>query len=214
MAEHLTEEQQVEAIKSWWKDNGMAVVLGLLIGFGGLFGWNYYQDQRDERAAQASLVYQQLLTGLQANKTDVVSAKAQALIDNYASTPYAVMAAFALAKQAVDAGDMPMAKTHLQWILDNTRQEQFQHTARLRLARVMLSANELDAAEKLVSTVEADAYAPLYAELQGDIALARGDSNAARAAYKSALEGIENDPGLTTAIQQKLDDVAVAAEAG
>ena len=175
---------------------------------------NDHQDNRDERAADASLVYQELLTGLQANKTDVVSSQAQTLIDNYASTPYATLAAFALAKQAVEASDTATAKTHLQWILDNTRQDQFQHTARLRLARVMISANEIDAAANLISNIKTDAYAPLYAELQGDIAFVRGDKSAARAAYKSALEAIKNDPGLTTAIQQKLDDVATAAEAG
>ncbi|PAR85254.1 YfgM family protein, partial [Vibrio cholerae] len=39
-----TEEQQVEAIKDWWKENGKAVIFGAVIGLGGLFGWRYYQD--------------------------------------------------------------------------------------------------------------------------------------------------------------------------
>ncbi|MGU3844696.1 YfgM family protein, partial [Vibrio diabolicus] len=39
-----TEEQQVEAIKDWWKENGKAVIIGAVVGLGGLFGWRYYQD--------------------------------------------------------------------------------------------------------------------------------------------------------------------------
>lgn len=208
MSEHLTEEQQVEAIKNWWKENGISVVLGLLIGFGALFGWNYWKDYRDDNAAAASVVYQQLLTDLQANKTDAIKAQAQMLVDKYGSTPYAALAAFSLARTAVEANDMATAKTWLQWVLDNSRQDQFQHTARLRLTRVLLSSNEVDAADAIINNIKTDAYVAPYAELQGDIALARGDREAAREAYKTALEASAGDKNQRTALQGKLDDVA------
>lgn len=214
MSEHLTEEQQVEAIKDWWKENGMSIVLGLLIGFGALFGWNYWKDYRDERAADASAIYQQMLTNLQANKTEEIKNQSSELIEKYSSTPYAALAAFSLARLAVESNDMPTAKTWLQWVLDNSRQEQFVHTARLRLARVLISSNEFDSAEAIISKVKVDAYAASYAELQGDIALARGDRVAARAAYTAALDASADDSNQREAIQRKLDDAAVAAEAG
>lgn len=210
MSEHLTEEQQVEAIKDWWKENGISVVLGLLIGFGGLFGWNYWKDYREDKTSEASAVYQQLLTDLQANKTDAAKGQAEILVNEYSSTPYATLGAFSLAKTALEANDMASAKTRLQWVLDNTHQEQFRHTARLRLARVLLSSNEVDAADTLIKDVKADAYVGPYAELHGDIALLRGDRQAARAAYTTALEASAEDNNQRTAIQGKLDDVAAA----
>ncbi|MEW8396328.1 MAG: tetratricopeptide repeat protein, partial [Candidatus Thiodiazotropha sp.] len=39
MSEYQTEEEQVEAIKRWWKENGTSVIAGLVIGLGGIFGW-------------------------------------------------------------------------------------------------------------------------------------------------------------------------------
>lgn len=208
MSEHLTEEQQVEAIKGWWKENGISVILGLLIGFGALFGWNYWKDYRDDRAAEASAVYQQLLTDLQANKTDAARGQAEILVNDYSATPYATMAAFSLAKTALEANDIASAKTRLRWVLDNSHQEQFMHTARLRLARVLISNNEADAADTLIKDVKVDAYIAPYAELRGDIAMLRGDRETARTAYMTALEASVDNNNQRTAIQNKLDDVA------
>jgi predicted negative regulator of RcsB-dependent stress response len=208
VSEHLTEEQQVEAIKGWWKENGISVILGLLIGFGALFGWNYWKDYRDDRAAEASAVYQQLLTDLQANKTDAARGQAEILVNDYSATPYATMAAFSLAKTALEANDIASAKTRLRWVLDNSHQEQFMHTARLRLARVLISNNEADAADTLIKDVKVDAYIAPYAELRGDIAMLRGDRETARTAYMTALEASVDNNNQRTAIQNKLDDVA------
>ena len=208
MSENLTEEQQVEAIKNWWKENGISVVLGLLIGFGALFGWNYWKDLRDDNAAQASVVYQQLLSDIQAKKLDDAKLNSQKLLTEFEGTPYATLAAFSLARMAVEAGDMNTAKAQLQWVLDNSRQEQFLHTARLRLARVLISNNEVDVAAAVISNIKVDAYASPYAELRGDIALARGDRDTARNEYTIALESASDDNQQRSAIQGKLDDVA------
>lgn len=210
MAEHLTEEQQVEAIKKWWKDNGLSVVVGLLIGFAALFGWNYWKDLREENAAQASRLYQEMLTYLQAHNTKVVENRADRLRNDFKRTPYATLAAFAQARMAVESGDLDAATAHLQWALDNTRQDQLQHTARLRLARVLLAAGKTEEAGTLLAKVSPGAYVAEYAEVEGDIARAKGDLAAARAAYNRALAAASADVRQSNAIQLKLDDVAAA----
>ena len=39
MAELRTEEEQVEALKSWWKENGKSLIMGVVIAVAAVFGW-------------------------------------------------------------------------------------------------------------------------------------------------------------------------------
>jgi predicted negative regulator of RcsB-dependent stress response len=210
VAEHLTEEQQVEAIKQWWKDNGLSVVVGLVIGFAALFGWNYWNDYRDEKAAQASRIYQQLMSYQQNNNMEAVEQQAVNLRNDYERTPYATLAAFAQARVAVESGNLDAATAHLQWALGNTRQDQLEHTARLRLARVLIAAGKAEEAGALLDKVKPGAYVAAYAEVEGDIARAKGDLAKAREAYNRALAAAEGDTQQSSVLQLKLDDIAVA----
>ena len=38
MAEDITEEEQIEALKRWWAENGMQTVLAVVLVIGGYFG--------------------------------------------------------------------------------------------------------------------------------------------------------------------------------
>ena len=37
-----TEEEQVERLKAWLKENGLSIVFGIVIGVGGIGGYNYW----------------------------------------------------------------------------------------------------------------------------------------------------------------------------
>ncbi len=92
-----SEEQQVEAIKDWWKENGKAVVLGVVVGLGGLFGWRYYQDSVVQAQEAASEQYSKAVESIVAKGADS-SADVQAFIDTSKDSEYAVLAAMQLAK--------------------------------------------------------------------------------------------------------------------
>jgi predicted negative regulator of RcsB-dependent stress response len=206
VAEHLTEEQQVEAIKTWWKENGIAVVAGLIIGFGALFGWRYYNDYRDAQSSEASVLYEGMQQKLKLGQADEASLQAGKIIDDYPRTPYAAMAALAAAKQAADANNMEEARKQLQWVLDNSRQPQFLHSARLQLAAIMLNATEYDAALSLLAAVKPGGYAAAYAEMKGDILLAMGKGKVAHEAYDKALQAEGLGAQQRQIVQMKFDD--------
>ena len=44
-----TEEEQVEAIKRWWQENGKSTVLGVAIAMAAVFGWRGWNDYQRER---------------------------------------------------------------------------------------------------------------------------------------------------------------------
>jgi predicted negative regulator of RcsB-dependent stress response len=206
VAEHLTEEQQVEAIKTWWKENGVAVVAGLIIGFGALFGWRYYNDYRDAQAGAASSLYESVQQKIKLGQADTARQQADKIVAEYPRTPYAAMAALAAAKQAAASNNMDEAREQLQWVLDNSHQPQFLHSARLQLAAIMLNDAEYDAALSLLASAKSGGYAAAYDEMKGDILLARGDSKAAHEAYDKALQAEGLGAQQRRIVQAKFDD--------
>ncbi len=211
MSENLTEEQQVEAIKGWWKENGMAVIAGLVIGTAALFGWRGWNDYQESTAAEASALYGEFQLGFNAGDKEKVEKLYQQFLTDYSSTPYAPLVSLAMAKKAVEDKDTQTAKQNLQWVLDNAKQPQIKHTARVRLVALLINDKEYDAALSLLNVKKPGGYAGIYEELRGDALLAKGDTAAANTAYDKALQS----DGLSSAnreiITAKLADTTAAA---
>lgn len=208
MAEHLTEEQQVEAIKSWWKENGIAIFAGIAIGLAALYGFRYWTDYRAEQAGSASALYEEVQKHLQQKKTGEAITRAQQIISDYSRTPYAALSALMLARLAVDKNEMDEAKTRLQWVLDNSRQTQHEHIARQRLASVLLAEGSHDAALALLSNIKGGGFTGSYAEIRGDIYLAKDDRKAAHDAYDKALQSEGLGAQQRNMLQAKYDDTS------
>lgn len=204
---NLSEEEQVEALKKWWKENGKSVVAGVVIGLGGVFGWRWWVDHTQGVAEQASLQFEQLNVRMQ-EEGAAATVHAESLIQEYGNTSYALFAALDLAKMKLEAGDSGGARAQYQWVLDTAAEAPIRQIARLRLARVMLDDEDLDGASAVLAKASDDSFRGEVAELKGDIARARGDLETARQAYAQALE---NNVSSSALVQMKLDDLTVAA---
>lgn len=136
---------------------------------------------------------------------------AEELMADYAATPYAVHAAFALAKLSVERGELAPAAQSLQWILDHTGGDDavLRHIARLRLASVLLAQNlPGPAIELLRRPVDATTgFTARYDELRGDAHLQSGDSDAARDAYRRGLDELSADSIGHFLLKLKLDNL-------
>ena len=64
MADHITEEEQIEALKRWWEENGKQTILGIALIVGGYFGWQAWTDHSVEQSSAASLTYQEMVDNL------------------------------------------------------------------------------------------------------------------------------------------------------
>ena len=192
-----TEEQQVAQLKKWWSENATSIIVGVAIGLAGVFGskaWIGYQQGLSERAAT---IYTVMMQGLDAGNRQRVSERADTLITQYSSTPYASLAALALAKMQIQDGDLDAANSQLQWVLDNGGVDVVNDTARLRLARVLIVQQRLDEAEALlVAPRSTNAFDSLYDEVAGDIHSARDNAAAASESYQRDLAATPaNNPG-------------------
>ncbi|MFZ3421368.1 YfgM family protein [Vibrio harveyi] len=198
-----TEEQQVEAIKDWWKENGKAVIIGAVVGLGGLFGWRYYQDSVIQASEAASQSYTTVMNALQTKGADA-QADIQAFIDSNKVKEYSVLAVLQLAKVQVDAKDLSAALEQLKWAQSNTKDAALTPLISYRIARIEAEMGNFDAANAELGKVTDAAWTGRIAELRGDIALRQGDKEAAYTAYTEAQQAADASP----ALQMKLDDLA------
>jgi predicted negative regulator of RcsB-dependent stress response len=182
-----SEQEQLEAIKKWWRDNGPAVVLGVVLGLGALFGWQAWEKHRNKQAELASAIYTGLIVDLDENKLDTINASVVELQNDYAGTPYAALASLAGAKAAVLLDDFDTAKSHLKWAMRSSKQSEIIAIAKLRLALLYLTTGELDAADSLLKEKYPSEFDAMYNELLGDLRMAKNDRQGARAAYDLAL---------------------------
>ncbi len=183
---YASEEEQVAAIKKWWKENGTSVILGIVIGSAALFGWRYWQGQITAKGEQASVIFTQLEQQFSAKKNEDATQTGKQLIQDYAGTPYASFAALKLAKVAVEAQDIEAAGNYLRSVIDNGNPEELVQIATMRLARLNLSSDNADSAMVLISTIDDTSTLASYHELKGDILLAQGKQDEAKNAYLQA----------------------------
>lgn len=205
MSDYRTDEEQAEALKKWWSENGKFIIAGVVIGIGSIFGWRGYNTHIAQQALEASELYQEMLVASRENDSENVTVYANRIIEDYKSTTYGTFATLMLAKQSAEAGEYDQAETHLRWVLSNSPQEEFEHIARLRLARVLTAADKLDEAEKTLNISKTGNFSARYEELRGDILLKQNKVDEARQAYEKALANSSN--GSNPILQMKLDDL-------
>jgi predicted negative regulator of RcsB-dependent stress response len=217
VADYHDEQQQLEALKRWWQDNRNHVIAGLVIGAAAVGGWRFWQDYERRKSEEGSALYSQLVDAVEKQDMEQADALGKALVADYARTPYAAQGALALAKGAVDAGDLAKAATQLEWAAAHAGDPELETVAKLRLARVKLAQGEAEAALAILGALVPGKFTVLVEDVRGDAELALGRIAEARKAYAAALAAFDADPdagvGDRSLIQMKLDELP-AAEAG
>lgn len=187
----LEEQEQLDELKTWWKQYGnlvTAIAMAVSVAVVGWQGWNWWQRNQ---SAQASAIYSAVEQASAQQDAKRVRELAGELIDKFSGTAYAGMAALLSARAQVEAGDAKGARLQLAWAAENARDEAMRDLARLRLAAVMLDEKAHDEALKQLAAEPAAAFAPRYAELRGDILSAQGKKAEAKAAYETALAKLD-----------------------
>lgn len=218
MQTYQTEDEQVEALKKWFRDNGRTLVTGLLLVallVGGGYSWKQRQQQQRELA---SVEYQNLVEAmrvLESKSTPETLATAKHLADtlkkDFSATAYAQFAALFKARMAVQDNDLGEAETELRWVLDHKPAADIKWLAQLRLARVLHAKGDSKGALALLDEKAAGGYAAAVLQVKGDIANATGDVEGARSAYKQAheLDGKQANPLNDPLLEMKMRDLAM-----
>lgn len=204
MALDLEEQDQLDALKTWWKTNGSKVLIVaslLVITFGGYEGWKQYQAKQSEAA---STMFMQLGD---TSPTDVkaIQALSGEIIEKYPSTPYAARAALLSAKVHYNAKDVDNAKIKSEWAYKNAKEDAVRTLAQLQLAAILFEQKDYEAALKLVNEKHESSFNGLFADLKGDVLVAQGKPADAKVAYQEALNSFEFGSRYARYTQHKLE---------
>jgi len=183
---YRTDEEQVEAIRAWWRENGRSALFGVVLGLAAIFGWRSWQAWEAAQTEAASALYQQMMEAVRAGQSVDATKAGERIAAEYGKSSYAVFARLALAGLAMDAKDPDAAAGHLRLALEQNKVAALEPEIRLRLARVLAARGKHDEALALIAGPLADGYAAAADELRGDIESARGNVDAARSAYEKA----------------------------
>lgn len=208
MDDLLSEKEQMEQIRAWWREYGWYLAGGVALGAAILFGMRQFDTYNQAQAESAAAVYQELRLAI----GDDADAEALGLLEqlrgDYPSSPYTDQAGMLIVLVHLQNQSTRLAIDALRYTLENTSDEHLAMIVRTRLARLMVSAGRHDEAMEVLDGVEAGSFAARFSEIRGDIYYARGDSDSARTAYNQALNSEQSDLVDRSLVQMKLDDLA------
>ena len=212
MAELRSEEEQLEVVKRWWKENGTSLIAGAVLAAAGVFGWNAWQNYQEGKSEAASARYQQLInmtagTTLEGDQLSAAQTLIDELTDDYSNTLYAELAQLLEARLAVQEGDLAAAKQALQDVASNSSRRYVQSLAWLRLARIEVAEGNPEAALALLDQPISDALAAQQANVRGDAFLAQNQPEQARDAWQTAQSIAQTQNQPLYGVQFKLDDL-------
>ena len=207
MEVYQTDEERVEVLKKWWKENGISLISGLVIGVSALVGWNLWTDHKQGIGDQASTIYTRMMASIAQGKPDQAQTSAGELVTNFSDSSYAIHAALTMAKVKVEQGGLEAAASQLRWALEHASQAAMKHIARLRLTRVLLAQEKHDAALAELTGIEAGSFKAMYEELRGDILLGQGKNKEAHEAFQSAINTLEPTSQNRVMLKMKMDSI-------
>lgn len=205
MEVYTTENEQVDALRRFFAENGKALAVGVVLGIGALVGWRYWQSHQNTSMMEASQSYEQASVALASGKADDVAAAEKFIQAN--SNSYGVFAALQLAKHFADQGDFAKAEQQLVVAQSHAKDDNLLASVNLRLARVQLQEKKLDEALKTLEGVKGEGWISMMQDVRGDVLLAKGDIAGAREAYSKGIESNASQ-ALAAVMRMKLNNLS------
>jgi predicted negative regulator of RcsB-dependent stress response len=206
--------EQSELVQKWLRQNGMSIVVGIVVGLIAIFGWQQWRNHQAAHQMDAAQLYQQMQTALALGQTGQADKLEAQLQKDYADSAYAVFAAGERAQQQVQAKQLDKALASLAWAESHAGDTALKSLVELRMARVQLAAGQGATALSTLDRVPAKTYDALKQELRGDVLVKLGRKDDARNAYQAAIGSLDEQAPQRGALQLKLDDLAVAGKQG
>ena len=208
MVETYNPHDQGEVVKKWLQDNGSAIVMGLVLAFGGLFGFKQWQGWQESNRQQASYEYEVMGQLLSQNQLDEAMTNFQVLKDDHAKSPYASMAALQMARARLELNQPDLAIGLYEFVVENGYPKAMKTVARERMARVLLDQGQPEEALKLLDGADdISGFESRYAEVRGDILFSQGRNEEAIAAYQESLDQLEAGAGDRSKLVMKLESL-------
>ena len=213
MADLYDTHEQGERVKNWLRENGSAIVMGLVLAFGLMFGFKQWQSWETNKRQQASAEYQMMFSLVESGQMDAAVPNYEVLKSEFPKSAYTSMASMMMGKARIKAGQLDLATADLTHAMNNAEPAPLRLVARERLARVKLSQGDTAAAMALLDGAPSElGFESLFAEIRGDIHLANDQTELAIESYKTSLELLEDGVGNRPLLTIKLEALGYRVE--
>ncbi|HEY5666093.1 MAG TPA: tetratricopeptide repeat protein [Gammaproteobacteria bacterium] len=209
MDENLSEKEQIELIRQWWRENGWYLVGGAVLAGLGYFGWGQYQARELRIAEDAGVIYRELVQSVEDDDREQVDALLTRLATDYAASGYTDQARLLIAQDNL-VRDTDRSILELEAVVAQSGDAGLANIARERLARVLAYDEQFDRALDVLNVADAGEFEARFSEIRGDIHAAAGNTEAAISAYTDALFGAANGTVDSDFVQLKLNDLIQA----
>lgn len=214
MATHLDleEQEQLDQLKSFWKQYGNLLTWVLIVVLGGFAAWNAWNWWQRDQAVKAGALYDELDKAAQAGDADKAGRVFADMKDRYPGAAYTEQGGLLAARTQFEKGQLDNARATLTWVADNATEAEYRTIARLRLAGVLLDEKKYDEALKQLDAANAKEFEALVADRRGDVLFAQGKKEDAKAAFTQAWKTM--DPGVEyrRLVEAKLTALGAAPE--
>ena len=200
------ENDQVDALKRFFAENGKALAVGVILGIGALVGWRYWTSHRVDSARGSSLQYENTVSAIRADQPQTLAAAEKFAADN--KNTYGALASLEVAQQFVDKNELDKAAAQLQQGLASASDDNLKAVINLRLARIQVQQKKTDDALKTLDSVKGEGYAAIVADLRGEALLSKGDKQGARSAWEAGVKS-NASPALSEMLQMKINNLSV-----
>lgn len=204
---YRTEEQQLDALRQWWKNNHKLVLWTSGIVIAGVLIIKGFQHHEDSDRYIASEKYNVLLKSHEENDLITQKQKADELMNKYGKSSYATLAALIQAKAAVDEKQYDEAVKYLTFAQKQATAQELKSISTVRLARLYLAEQKWDDVEKVLKQAENSGYLTLLEEVKGDYYLFKQDLTKAREAYLAAIESDPTKGEKRPILRMKLEEI-------
>jgi predicted negative regulator of RcsB-dependent stress response len=214
MATHLDleEQEQIDQLKHFWNQYGNLITWVLILVLGAYAAWNGWTWWQRDQSVKAGALYDEIDKAAQAGDADRAATVFASIRERFPRTAFAQQAGLLVAKVQFDKGQADNARGTLTWVVDNATESEYQTIARLRLAAVLLDQKKYDEALKALDGAAAKDFEALVADRRGDILLAQGKKDDAKAAYRKAWTTMDPKVEYRRLVEAKLTALGAAPE--
>jgi predicted negative regulator of RcsB-dependent stress response len=205
----LEEQEQLDELKHFWKQYGNLITWVLIVVFGGIAAFNFYNYWNRSQSAQSAAMYDQVERAATGGDVASLERAMNDMKDKFGGTTYAQQAALLAAKTFYEKGNKDAARAALAWVVDKSSDDGYQAIARLRLAGILVETKAYDEALKQLSSSFPKEFDPLVADRRGDVFMIQGKKAEARAEYEKAWKGLEDRAEYRRLVEVKLNAMGV-----
>lgn len=211
MAKHLDleEQEQIDQLKHFWAQYGNLITWALIVVLGGFAAWNGWNWWQRSQSIKAAALYDEIERASSARDAEKIERALADMKDKFGGTSFAAQGAMLAAQSLFEAGKPDGAKAALTWVADSGSDDSYKALARLRLAGVHLQAQAYDEALKVLESPMPEAYAALAADRRGDVLMAQGKGEEAKAQYQKAWDSMSDRTEYRQLVQVKLASLGV-----